>query len=253
MLVYYSQKYTAVEADVTYYRVPSPRMVAAWERALPDNFRFCAKFPRSIVHAGKEREPDRESILNPEKTREDTESFLTAMRTLEHKCGPLILQFPYFNKNVFPDKDEFYDLLDRYLNSLPKNEFRYGIELRNMTWINDRLLQLLKAYKTALVFADIPYMPGPQEILKNPALITTDFAYIRLIGDRKLVESRSQEFNRIVVDQTSRLQSWAHLIQDYLSEVPEIFAFANNHFAGYGIETIDTLERMIRTDRTKMN
>ena len=101
-----------MEADVTYYRVPSSKMVEGWNRKTPDDFVLAAKFPRSIVHAGEERLPDEKRLLNPTEVGDDLERFLAAMSILGDKCGPLILQFPYFNKKVFTGPEPFLERLD---------------------------------------------------------------------------------------------------------------------------------------------
>ena len=245
MLAYYSRHFNSVEADVTYYRIPSAGMIRNWKQQIPDHFRLSAKFPRSIVHAGEGREPDPEKILVWERVAGETESFLNAMSLLGGRCGPLVLQFPYFNKKVFPDQAVFTDRLNSYLEKIIPYQFKLGVELRNPGWITPDLCAMLQTRNTCLVFADIPYMPGPGHIGKNPGLITAGFAYIRLIGDRKAVEETASGFNRIVIDRSAALQEWAGLIPEFLSGMKEIFVYANNHYAGYGIDTIRMLAGLI--------
>ena len=129
-LTYYASQFTTVEANVTYYRIPSPHMVSAWDRKTPDGFILAAKFPRSIVHAGKGPRPDSAVLLDPDKTGRDVEQFLDAMDLLGAKCGPLVLQFPYFNKQAFSGSAPFFARLDVFLAGLP-NRFRYAVEIRN--------------------------------------------------------------------------------------------------------------------------
>ena len=62
-LAHYAEQFGAVEADVTYYRVPSDSMVEGWARRTPDGFRMAAKFPRSIVHAGEGPRPSTASMV----------------------------------------------------------------------------------------------------------------------------------------------------------------------------------------------
>src|SRR2546430_6624315 len=44
----YSTTFNAVEIDSTYYRTPSPLMVANWRKVTPEAFLFTAKFPKKI-------------------------------------------------------------------------------------------------------------------------------------------------------------------------------------------------------------
>jgi uncharacterized protein YecE (DUF72 family) len=244
MLAFYARHFRTVEADVTYYRIPEKRIVAAWAKKIPDNFKLAAKFPRSIVHGGQEKTPDADSVLVLDRVRPDLDRFLDSMRLLGHKCGPLVLQFPYFNKSVFPSAAIFYERLERFLGELP-SDFRYGIEIRNRTWLTKELMSVLREHQTALVLADIPYMPHPGEFSGSLDIVTTDFMYIRLIGDRKAVEEKTEVFNRIVIDQSARLKRWAEFIAQAKGQVQEIFAYANNHFAGFGVGTIRELMELL--------
>lgn len=237
-LAHYAKQFGTVEADNTYYRVPTRAMVRGWLEKTPDDFVLAAKFPRSVVHAGKSEAPDPSRMFD----REETVRFLDAMRELGPKCGPLVLQFPYLNQRAFPSLRAFLDRLEPFLASLP-DAHRYGVEVRNKTWIVPELLDVLRRHRAALVLVDLAYMPHPAEIAHD--LVTTDFAYVRLIGDRKAVEERTKTFDKIVLDHGARLDRWAELLRDLLPRVSETFAYANNHYEGHGPDTIRSLARRL--------
>ena len=242
-LGHYATQFNAVEADNTYYRVPSRAMVEGWRNRTPDEFRICAKFPRSIVHAGEGPKPDGAAVLQPGG---DTELFLDNMSVLGEKCGPLVLQFPYFNKQAFESPAPFYERLDRYLDSLPR-DFRYAVELRNKWWVGEPLLEILRRHDVALVLVELGYLPHPAEVAAKLAVETTDFVYARLIGDRKAVEEKTKSFDKLVIDMGDSLDRWADLLRGLLEEVPKAYVFANNPFAGHGPATIrDLVERLDR-------
>jgi uncharacterized protein YecE (DUF72 family) len=236
----YASEFDTVEADNTYYGVPRPQMVEGWERKTPDGFTLCAKFPRSVVHGGDAARPDPEHVLGPEAVAEETALFFESMSRLGAKCGPLILQFPFFNRSVFPERDVFLERLGAYLDTLPGG-YRYGVELRNKYWIDETLLAFLRERGVALVLVDLAYMPHPAGLWKKWDLVTTDFVYCRLIGDRKAVDAKTKTFDRIVLDQSERLARWAELLSELTLRVPETFVFANNHYAGHGPATIREL------------
>ena len=239
-LALYAERYPAVEADVTYYRVPDARLVDGWRRKTPESFRLCAKFPRSIVHAGEGPRPDGARVLVSDQARGDTERFLGAMERLGDRCGPLVLQFPYFNRSAFNSPEPFLERLDGYLAALPEG-FRYAVEVRNKNWIGTPLLDLLRRHRVPLVLVDLAYMPHADSLAKDHDLLTGDFVYTRLIGDRKKTEAAAERFDSVALDLSDRLERWAVLLADLLGQVDEVFAFANNHFAGYGPGTIDEL------------
>ena len=107
-LVAYAQKFNTVECDATFYRSPSARTVEGWRRKLPDGFVFSAKVPQVITH---------EKVLQD--CGEDLRTFLGVMDLLEDKLGPLLFQFPYFNRKRFPSPKPFFDRLRKFLGKLP--------------------------------------------------------------------------------------------------------------------------------------
>ncbi|HZL98728.1 MAG TPA: DUF72 domain-containing protein, partial [Planctomycetota bacterium] len=226
----YAEHFRTVEADVTYYRVPDARLVDGWRSRTPEGFVLSAKFPRSIVHAGQGAQPDGGRLLVPAHCEADCQAFLAAMERLGNRCGPLVLQFPYFNKSAFATRAPFLERLDAFLGRLPPR-FRYAVELRNRTWLDASLCELLRRHRAALVLVDMSYMPHPAELATRLDPVTTDFVYARLIGDRKAVEARTKTFDRVVLDQGARLAAWAGLLAGLRDRVDRGFIYANNHYA----------------------
>jgi len=245
MLAFYASEFSTVEADTTYYRIPSRAMVRGWRARTPDSFVLAAKFPRSIVHGGEGAQPDAQRVLDWDAVGRDVESFLGVMGELGPKCGPLVLQLPYFNLKAFDGLASFLGRLEPFLDRLP-SDFRYAVEVRNKNWIGPELLEALRGRRMALVLVDIAYMPHPADFAASLDLATTDFAYARLIGDRQAIEKRTKTFDRIVVDHSARLERWAGLLRGLESRVREIFTYANNHYAGFGPDTIRDLARRLQ-------
>ncbi len=247
-LTHYATQFRTVEADVTYYRVPDRRLVEGWDRKTPEGFVLSAKFPRTVVHGGEAEKPDPAKLLVPDAVGEDVRRFLDAMSLLGPKCGPLVLQFPYFNRQAFPSPEPFLERLDEFLAGLPPG-FRYAVEVRNRAWIAEPLLSLLRRRCVGLVLVDLAYMPHPADLAAKLDLVTADFVYARLIGDRKAVEAKTQTFDRLVLDQSERLKRWADLLAVLASRVPLSLTYANNHYAGHGPATIRELAALV--DRAK--
>jgi uncharacterized protein YecE (DUF72 family) len=242
-LTHYATQFATVEADSTYYRVPSRKMVAGWAEKTPDGFILSAKFPRSIVYAGEGEKPDASAVLVRDRVWPDVERFLDAMALLGPKCGPLVLQLPYFNQTAFPTVAPFLERLDGFLAALPR-DFRYGVEVRNKKWIAAPLLEVLRHHRVALVLVDLVYMPHPADIAEKLDVVTTDFVYARLIGDRKAVEALTDRFDRIVIDQSARLARWAELLKALRERVTRTLVYVNNHYAGHGPATVRELQRL---------
>jgi uncharacterized protein YecE (DUF72 family) len=243
-LPFYAREFRTVEADVTYYRVPDRELCGGWSARTPEGFVLSAKFPRSIVHGGDSARPDPTRLLCPDATAADLDQFLDAMAVLGPKCGPLVLQFPYFNRVVFASPRPFLDRLDRFLARLPAT-FRYGVEVRNKAWLGPDLLAILRRHRAALVLVEIGHLPHPAWLQARRDLVTTDFVYARLIGDRQAVDERTDRFDRIVLDRSASLERWADLIASCRDRVADVYCYANNHYAGHGPATIRDLARRV--------
>ena len=239
-LSFYATRFETVEADVTYYRIPEPAMVRAWDAKLPPGFLLSAKFPRSIVHCGEGPQPDGSRVLLLAAVEAERDAFLESMGLLGPKCGPLVLQFPYFNRRAFESVEPFLERLDLFLGDLPPG-FRYAVEVRNRAWFGEPLLEVLRRHGAALVLSALPHVPHPDILARRLELFTGEFVYVRLIGDRKATEARTNSFDRIVLDRSRDLRRWADFLRPAVARGTETFCYANNHYAGHGPATIREL------------
>ncbi|TPW16916.1 MAG: hypothetical protein FD126_3773, partial [Elusimicrobia bacterium] len=123
-LSHYAKAFDTVEVDATYYAVPSARLVDGWAEKTPEGFLLAAKFPRDVVHGGRAQTPDARTILVPDATYEVRDRFLEAIGRLGPRLGPLVLQFPYFNREAFPSVGPFLERLDPFLRDLPRTPTR---------------------------------------------------------------------------------------------------------------------------------
>lgn len=246
-LRYYATRFDTVEVDASYYAIPRRHTVETWAKNTPKTFRIAAKFPRSIVHGGEGPRPDPSVILRPDKVYGERDTFLDVMSGLGSRLGPLVLQFPYFSKAVFGSSAEFLDRLGRFLDDLPSG-FRYAVEIRNRTWLTSTFADLLRDHRTALVLVDQGWMPHGDEVAEMFNPVTTDFAYIRLLGDRKEIEAVTSRWDKVVIDRGDRLRRWAAVVTRFLMEEIETMVYANNHYAGFAPETADRLRAMIADD-----
>ena len=79
--------------------------------------------------------------------------------------------------------------------------------------------------------------------IKTPPIITTDFLYLRFIGDRSIQE---KDFGRIQIDRVLEMQKWADNIKNVQDErVNLAIIAANNHYAGFGPGTANIFRNMM--------
>jgi uncharacterized protein YecE (DUF72 family) len=232
-LNYYAQKFDTVEVDSTYYRTPSEAMVKRWYAQTPKNFLFALKIVQTITH---------EKVLVD--CDDDLKHFLAAADLLGEKLGPLLFQFPYFNKKAFPDGAAFFSRLEPFLKKLPCG-YRFAVEIRNKYWLVPKFADMLRARDIALALIDHPWMPRPREIFAKMDPITADFTYIRLLGDRKGIEEKTETWDKTIVDRKPELSEWVEIVRKVHQRRVQIFAYANNHYAGHAPATVRQLQEML--------
>ena len=220
-LSYYSKIFDFVEIDSTFYRIPSLFMVNNWNKRTPDNFRFAVKFPKVITHDKRLKDVEK-----------DIEKFYDAMEPLYDKILVFLIQLPPSLQIA-----EGLDLI-KNLEYLLDPSFRYAIEVRHHTWFNELFYNYLKEKNYCLVWSQ-------QDILVTPPVLTSDFLYLRLIGDRTIDEG---DFGKIKKDRTREMQVWANIIKDIQKNeksVKTAIIAANNHYAGFGPMTAKLFAEMI--------
>jgi len=154
MLAYYVERFTTVEINATFYRMPNAKTVAGWGTAAPAGFTFVLKAPQRITHFARLRDVG-----------EPLRYFCEAARTLGDRLGPLLFQLP-------PNFKKAADRLGEVLSILPA-ELRAAFEFRHESWFDDEVYALLRARNVALCIADT-------EDRRTPAVATADFGYVRL-------------------------------------------------------------------------
>ena len=185
-------------------------MVNNWNNRTPNNFRFAVKFPKLITHNKRLKDVGK-----------DIEQFYDAMEPLYDKIIVFLIQLP-------PSLQIAEGLnLIKNLHYLLDPSFRYAIEVRHYSWFNELFYNVLKQRNYCLVWSQ-------QDILITPPIVTTDFVYLRLIGDRSINE---RDFGKINKDRTKEMELWSKILKNVDRKVNDIkttIIAANNHYAGFG-------------------
>jgi uncharacterized protein YecE (DUF72 family) len=194
-------------------------MVKNWAMKTPKNFKFTAKFPNAITH-GK-------GLLNVDK---ELEHFFDAMEPLENKTLALLLQFPP-SLQLFRGLERLRELLPRL-----DPRFRYAV-VRHPSWFQDLSYSFFANNDICLVWNQLVE-------IQTPPVVTTDFVFVRFIGDRSIQE---KDFGRIQIDRIAEMQNWANEIKNVHEDERIKFAIvaANNHYAGFGPGTANLFRNML--------
>jgi uncharacterized protein YecE (DUF72 family) len=233
-LSYYATKFNSVEVDSTFYRTPSKSTVQGWASKTPTGFVFAAKVPQIITH---------EKVLVD--CDADFKQFIEAMDLLGDKLGPLLLQFGYFNKKAFIGVNDFLARLIPLLKQLPKDH-RFAVEIRNKSWLAPQFVEALRERGVALALIDQSWLPRPGAWFEKFDPITADFTYVRWLGDRKGIEERTKVWDQVIVDRHEELSEWAEILGKVQKRKIQIFAYANNHYAGHGPATVEMFQQLWR-------
>jgi uncharacterized protein YecE (DUF72 family) len=232
-LSHYAERYDSVEIDSTFYRVPTASMIKKWEAATPASFHFAAKVPQVITH---------EKVLVD--CQQEILEFIKAMEGLGNKLGPLLLQFPYFNKSAFASSGQFFQRLSVFLKGLPR-PFRWAVEIRNKSWLTPELYSILREHQVACALVDQAWMPPVQQVLRDDSPLTAEFSYVRWLGDLKGIEQITSSWDKVVVDRAADLQRWVEPIRHILAEGKVVYGFFNNHYSGHAPASLDMFRQMM--------
>ena len=230
---HYASVYDTVEIDATFYRPPTKAQVRLWRQRTPAGFQFAMKTPRVVTH---------EQVLVD--AMPQMRAFVEVASELECRLGPILLQFPYFNRRAFACADEFFERLDRFLDGLPAGP-RYAVEVRNRAWVGAQLNEICRTHRVALVWVEQAWMPAAAQWRPLTEGASTDFAYLRWLGDRKAIEKITRTWAKPVIDQDRVIEDWVEVIEQLMFETKTIYGFFNNHFAGHAPASVEQLKRRL--------
>lgn len=193
MLGFYSQQFSTVEINHTFYRMPAEPVLEAWAGSVPAGFQFALKANQKITHVQKLRTC--ESILT---------RFLEASSVLAHedRLGPVLIQLP-------PSFPADLKVLEEFLKLRPP-AFRFALEVRHPSWHTEEIYALLRDYETALCLAETDKeSPAPT--------LTADFTYVRLRRETYAPE---------------QLAAWKHRFDSWIGQGLDVYAYIKHEDAG---------------------
>jgi uncharacterized protein YecE (DUF72 family) len=154
MLAFYAERFSTVEINATFYRMPKASVLAGWRAQVPAGFVFALKAPRRITHARRLRD-----------VAEPVQAFCEVALTLGDHLGPILFQLP-------PTAARDTDRLGALLAGLPPG-LRVAFEFRHPSWFADEVYALLRRHDVALCVADT-------EDGTTPDIATAGWGYVRL-------------------------------------------------------------------------
>ena len=154
MLGFYATKFSTVEINNTFYRMPQASVLTSWAEQVPDGFTFALKASQRITHRSRLKEAG-----------DSVEFFFRIAATLGDRLGPVLFQLPPNLKKDLPR-------LQAFLPLVPAGS-RCAFEFRHESWFDDEVYEALRGAHAALCLAE-------DEDLATPPVATTDWGYLRL-------------------------------------------------------------------------
>ena len=180
-LAEYGEVFPTVCGDFAFYQFPSD---VFWQRLFataPPRLRFAFKVPEEITCRKFPTHPRygaRGGMENP--------NFLSAGLVQEAFLRPLL---PYrarttaliFEFGTFSGYSTFLPDLDRFLAALPKDEFRFGVEIRNPELLGCEYFACLRSHGAAHVFNAWTRMPELERQTALDGAFTADYTVVRAL------------------------------------------------------------------------
>lgn len=248
-LRYYATQFPLVEADTTYYGLPTEQLTRSWVERTPPGFLFNVKayslftqhptptirLPKAIQEVLPERLAKKRQFYRDEAPPEIVDlcwsTFVDALKPLldADRIGVVVLQFP---KWVFPGSDTF-----KYLEEVRDRlgPYRAAVEFRSDLWMDPEHQESTLAHLGELGFAYI-CVDEPQGFHSSvppiAAVTTPELGFVRFHGrNADTWEARtntsSERFDYYY--NSSELDEWVTKIRRMAEEAEEIHLVMNTN------------------------
>jgi uncharacterized protein YecE (DUF72 family) len=131
--------------------------------------------------------------------------------------------------------------LEEFLTELP-GDIRFAVEFRDPFWFEDELLVPLSLRRNvSLALVEGPWATRERVWRAAASLLeTTDFSYIRWMGERDLTR-----FDEVQRPRDANLERWAAAVERLRERVPSVFAYFSNFYEGHAPASANKLKRLL--------
>jgi uncharacterized protein YecE (DUF72 family) len=209
----YTQRFSTVELNASFYRWPSERTFAGWHDRLPEGFLLSVKASRGLTHAKRLADP------GPWLAR-----ITAAWHELGDRRGVLLVQ-------LAPGHPRDDDRLEAFLDQVPA-WIRLAVEFRHPSWHDEAVFEILERHRAAYCVMSGAGLPC---VLRA----TSSFVYVRLHGP-----DPTSLYGGSYPD--ADLRWWASRIAEWDASGREVYAYFNNAGAGNAVRNAEALTAMLR-------
>lgn len=231
-LSYYLKEcnFSTLELNVTFYRMPTAKMLQRFARDTPDKYPIALKVYKDVTHANHP--------FPPEKT---ISEFLDAAACLRDagKCAAFLLQFPYAFHNTRANR--------HYITACRScfGDAPLTIEFRHNSWHTKETVSLFHDNNIAWCCVDEPSI---SRLMPNEMYETASFSYIRLHG-RNTQWFTAGESDRYDYDYSiEELESLLSRIHACVSGTHPVLIFFNNCHMGHAVKNARTFLSLVESN-----
>jgi uncharacterized protein YecE (DUF72 family) len=192
----YSARFSTVEVNSAFYRLPEAATFERWAGQTPAGFVMAVKASRYLTHVRRLHDPE-----------EPVGRLLERCRHLGSKLGPVLLQLP-------PTLTARHDDLAATLRAFG-SDCRVAVEPRHPSWLTDETAGLLREHDAALCLADSPSR-------RSPVWRTASWGYVRF--------HEGQAHPRPCYGRQA-LRTWASRLAGLYGPADDVFVYFNNDTA----------------------
>jgi uncharacterized protein YecE (DUF72 family) len=214
-LPFFSQRYSALEVNGSFYRQIAPDTYRKWRDETPDAFRFALKGHRFVTHYKRLRDCG-DSVA---RLREQAAG-------LGSKLAVVLWQLPAqfsFDEAGMEGQRRLDDFLEVLSSRWP--EVRHALEMRHQSWFRDDVKDRLAAARVAACWSDAPDFPMWD-------IVTTDLVYVRLHGHTRKYASRYS---------AASIRSWAERARAEAATGREVHIYFDNDAESAAVFDADAL------------
>lgn len=211
-LSYYASRFSTVENNGAFYRLPEQAIFEAWRSHLPEGFAMAVKASRFLTHVKRLRDPA-----------DPVGRLLKAASGLGDRLGPFLLQLP---PTLHGDPELLAACLDRF-----PGDVRVAVEPRHVSWWTDEVRKVLSDRGAALCWADRGGRPV------TPRWRTASWGYLRLHeGRAKPAPSYGD----------AALRSWCGRVDEAWPRSADCFVYFNNDPGGAAVRNAIRFAELMR-------
>jgi len=250
-LPYYAERFSTVEVDSTYYRLPERSMVQGWADRTPADFVMHVKafglmtrhpvkadvLPPDLREAMPVDEHGRVDRPPRELRREVFRRFLDALEPLRSagKLGGILFQLPPYVV-VKPQSLEYLEWARAQLG-----DDEMLVEFRHRSWLDDehraQTLAFLEGLPATHVIVDAPRSETAKNLVPTVIALTSPTAYIRFHGRNlstwnKRGGSAAERFDYLYSE--DELGDWVDPLRELSQEAEAAYAMFNNNASSPG-------------------